>query len=130
MRLLIVGTIFATWTLCGLLLVGLGFALRLVERREGHARGEYSSGEVLHWGCFLCVPALYSAAYSAALPREGVILVWIVVLFSYLLLGTGAVLLLCELQARKIGRLGSVRVLLWGGILFLLTVWDYPNLKL
>jgi hypothetical protein len=109
-------TVFATLTLCGLLLVGLGFALRLVEQSEGHARGEYSSGEILHWGSFLCVPALYLAALLL-----GGVIVWILtVLVGYLLLGTGAILLLCELRVRKIGRLGSVRTLVWGGMLCLL----------
>jgi hypothetical protein len=109
-------TILVTLAMFGLLLVGLGFVLRLLERREGKARGEYGSGGFLFWGGLLCVPTL---CFAALLLRWWIVLS-ILGLFSYLLLAAGALLLLCELRLRKINRLGSVRVLLWGGMLWLL----------
>ena len=108
-------TIFATLAMFGLLLVGVGCFLRLAERSEGKARYEYGSGGFLFWGSFLCVPTL---CFAALLLRWWIVLS-ILGLFSYLLMGTGALLLLCELRIRKIGRLGSVRVLLWGVFLCL-----------
>ena len=109
-------TILVTLAMFGLLLVGLGFVLRLLERREGKARGEYGSGGFLFWGGLLCVPALYFATFMF----RWLVVLWILLLFPYLLLGTGTLLLVCELRCRKINRLGSVRLLLWGGLLWLL----------
>ena len=109
-------TIFATLAMFGLLLVGVGCFLRLAERSEGKARYEYGSGGFLFWGCFLCVPALYFATFMF----RWLVVLWILLLFPYLLLGTGTLLLVCELRCRKINRLGSVRVLLCGGMLWLL----------